>query len=153
MRVLLLAALVVAACKKQPAPYCAQDLSGVWLNSSDRHFAYRFRDHGDVVRGEYLERTDAQELRNPSDPVLFELHRTEVALAGVMKMTLDLPSGRKCPFEFGIKMSSCQPEALQAVVEMAADVNEDCSRKPGEPSLVEYRFERDHALDGGPRGP
>ncbi len=143
--------LMLAACKKTPAApqrYCPQDLSGVWLNSSDKHFAYRFRDHGDVLRGEYLERSDDGTLKNPPDPVLFELHRTPTALAGVMKLEEALESGRKCAVEFGIRVSACGPDSLQAVVEMSAEFNDDCSRKPGEPQLVEYHFERDHPSVG-----
>src|SRR5690242_15477597 len=37
--------LAAAGCKKAPPPqprFCDQDLSGLWLNSSDWHFAYRF---------------------------------------------------------------------------------------------------------------
>ena len=54
-----LAAAVFAACKRsaQPEPrYCPQDVSGVWVNSSDAAYAYRLNDHGDVVRGKFFHR-------------------------------------------------------------------------------------------------
>jgi hypothetical protein len=142
-----LALLLLTACKK-PARFCDQDLSGVWLNSSDRHFAYRFRDDGGVVRGEFLERSDDGGLANPADPILFELHRTENAVAGVMRATDRTGGGRTCPVEFGIKLTSCGPDAVQAVVETSLPIGEDCKRKTAEdggelsPSLAEYRFER-----------
>ena len=36
---------------------------------------------------------------------------------GVMKTTGESPSGRKCPVEFGLRVSSCQPRVLQVVAE------------------------------------
>jgi hypothetical protein len=164
MRKLCSLLLLAGACKKpappapaQPQRFCDQDLSGVWLNASDRAFAYRFRDHGGVVRGEFQERDADGGLRNPEEPITFELHRGPDALAGVMRSTGPAPSGRTCPVEFGIKVTSCQPGALQAVVETSVPITDDCKRKPAEdggelpPTLVEFRFERDalHPSDGG----
>src|SRR3954466_5141179 len=48
-----------------PAGFCDQDLAGLWLNSSDMRLAYRFRDHGEVVRGEFLERQPDGGLQPP----------------------------------------------------------------------------------------
>ena len=151
------ALLLLAGCRR-PAPaatapvpaarFCDQDLSGVWTNASDRHFAYRFRDHGGVLRGEYLVAGDDGGLESPPEPILFELHRTDAALAGVMKATGPAPSGRVCPVEFGIQVSSCQPDALVVVVETEVPVTDQCRRKRAEdggeiaPALVEFRFER-----------
>src|SRR4051812_25045559 len=88
---------IVASCKKPspptaPARFCDQDLSGVWLNASDRHFAYRFRDHDQVVRGEYLMRSDDGGLEKPDEAILFELHRTPEAIAGVMRAVGPAPN-------------------------------------------------------------
>ena len=141
--------------------FCDQDVSGVWVNASDRHFAYRFRDHGGVLRGEYLARNDDGGLAKPDEPILFELHRTEAALAGVMKSTGPAPGGRSCPVDFGIKVSACEPAAMIAVVETEVPITDDCRRARladgGEvaPALVEFRFERiedepDHPPVGGP---
>src|ERR1041384_5995485 len=159
-RLLLLLTLCAAACKKAPPPppaaFCEQDLSGVWLNSSDKHFAYRFRDHRDVIRGEFLEAEDDGGMHPPNDPILFELHRSRDNVAGVMKATGQTPSGRTCPVDYGIKLTSCQAEALQAQVETSASITEDCKRlvfeDGGEPpaTIVEFRFERSaHRSDGG----
>lgn len=158
------ALLLLAACRKPAAPapaaqpparFCDQDLSGVWTNASDRHFAYRFRDHGGVLRGEYLQAGDDGGLEAPTEPILFELHRTETALAGVMKATGPSPSGRTCPVEFGIKISSCEPGAMVAVVETEVPMTDACKRKErledgGEiaPALTEFRFERLHPSGG-----
>ncbi|HEX9577581.1 MAG TPA: hypothetical protein VF993_07500 [Myxococcales bacterium] len=150
--------LLGAACKKpSPARFCDQDLSGVWLNASDRHFAYRFRDHGGVLRGEFLERSEDGGLKNPDEPITFELHRTDAALAGVMRSTDKLSGGRTCPVEFGIQVKSCQTGAIQAIVETSVPIGEDCKRKSAQdggevaPALAEFRFERElnHRSDGG----
>jgi hypothetical protein len=144
-----LALLLLAACKRPaPARFCDQDLSGVWLNSSDRHFAYRFQDQGGVLRGEFLERSDDGGLKNPGEPITFELHRTDTALSGVMRSTGPTQGGRTCPIEFGVQVTLCQPGAIQAVVETSVPIGEDCKRKAAEdggeltPALSEYRFER-----------
>ena len=159
------ALLLLAACRR-PAPaapatpaaaarFCDQDLSGIWTNASDRHFAYRFRDHGDVLRGEYLIAQDDGGLSDPPEPILFELHRTSAALAGVMKAKGPAPSGRICPVEFGITVSSCEPGLMVAVVETEVPMTDGCTRKQraedgGEiaPALVEFRFERLHPSGG-----
>jgi hypothetical protein len=153
---LLLALCLLTACKKRG--FCDQDLSGLWLNSSDPHFAYRFRDHGGVLRGEYLEREDDGGLQNPAEPILFELHRTSDAMAGVMKATGRTSGGRDCPVEYGIQLTSCQSDVLFARVETAVQVGEDCKRlfleDGGEaaPRLAEFRFERSpHPSGGGDR--
>jgi hypothetical protein len=154
---LLLLLTLCASCKKPaPAATCDQDLSGLWLNSSDHHFAYRLRDHGGLVRGEFLERDDDGGLHPPDDPILFELHRSSDAVAGVMRATGQTPGGRTCPVEYGIRLSSCQAEAMQAVVETSVQVDENCKRLAAEdggetqPQLAEFRFERlSHPSDGG----
>ena len=144
----LLAFLLLAACKRTPARFCDQDLSGVWLNSSNHRYAYRFRDQGEAVRGEFLERSEDGGLANPDEPILFELHRTPGALTGVMRSRGHTESGRDCPIEFGVQIKSCEGGAMQAVVETSAPIGEDCKRKTAEdggelpPSLVEFRFER-----------
>jgi hypothetical protein len=155
---LLLLLTLCAACKK-PAPpeaFCAQDLSGLWLNSSDKHFAYRLRDHGGVIRGEFLEAEDDGGMHPPEDPILFELHRSPETVAGVMKATGQTPNGRTCPVDYGIKLTTCHEGALQAQVETSANVTEDCKRlifeDGGEPppDIKEFRLERaPHPSDGG----
>jgi len=146
-----LAWLGAAACRKasQPQPrYCDQDLSGLWLNSSDRHFAYRFREDAGVIQGDYLQREDDGGLSNPAEPITFELHRTNEAVSGVMRTTGESPSGRACPVEFETRISDCKPDALQVVVEVSAALGEDCKRTPAEDGgiaprdLREFRFER-----------
>jgi hypothetical protein len=157
-RVLALA-FVCFACQKQaaPAPFCDQDLSGVWLNASDRHFAYRLRDHGGIVRGEFLERDDDGGLHNPDDAMLFELHRSDGGVAGVMRTHGPSPSGRDCPVEYGFKVTACQPRTLQAQVETAVHITDDCKRlrlaDGGEPDpeLKEFAFEREPPSTGGDR--
>jgi len=145
------ACLAAAACRKasQPQPrFCDQDLSGLWLNSSDRHFAYHFREDGGVIRGDYLQREDDGGLSNPAEPISFELHRTNEAVSGVMRTTGESPSGRACPVEFETRISDCKPDALQVVVEVSAALGEDCKRTPAEDGgivprdLREFRFER-----------
>lgn len=134
----------------QPTRFCARDLSGVWTNASDRHFAYRFSDQGGVLRGECVVAQDDGGLSAPPEPILFELHRTDTALAGVMKATGPSPSGRSCPVEFGIQVSSCDAEAMIAVVETEVPMTDECKRKREEdggriqPALTEFRFERLH---------
>jgi len=163
MRVGFLALVVLWACKRAPEKpseprYCDQDLSGVWLNSSDSSFAYRLTDHGDTVRGKFFRRgADGGEATPPpgDDPLLIELHRTASALAGTMKTMGESESGRRCPIEFGLQVSSCQPGVLQVIAETSMAVREDCSRqKTGDggelpPQLAEYRWERLPSGDGG----
>jgi hypothetical protein len=149
--IVFLAWLGAAACRKasQPQPrYCDQDLSGLWLNSSERHFAYRFREDAGVIQGDYLQREDDGGLSNPAEPITFELHRTNEAVSGVMRTTGESPSGRACPVEFETRISDCKPDALQVVVEVSAVLGEDCKRTPAEDGgiaprdLREFRFER-----------
>jgi len=152
---LFCAALSIAgACKRAAAPqarYCDQDLSGVWVNATDPAYAYRLTDHGDAVRGKFFRReADGGEAApDPGDdPMLFDLHRTPTSLAGTMKTKGDAPGGRRCDLEFGVRVSSCQPDALQVVAETSYEVREDCSRQKAEdggeipPRLTEYRWER-----------
>jgi len=151
----------LAGCKRnQPEPrYCNEDLSGVWVNSSDEAFTYRLNDQGDVVRGKFFRRQpDGGEaaLEPGDDPMLIELHRTATALAGTMRTKGEAPGGKRCDLEFGIRVSSCQRDALQVVAETSYDVRDDCTRQKAEdggdvpPALTEYRWER-VAADGGRR--
>ena len=151
--------LCLAACKKPgteaapPPPaaakFCDQDLSGLWLNASDPHFAYRFRDHGDLVRGEFQQRSDDGALQNPDAPITFELHRTATALAGVMRSTQRTKGGRDCAVEFGIDITTCRAGSLQATVEMEVHLTEECKRRTAEDGgdlptdRTEYVFVRD----------
>jgi hypothetical protein len=147
---LAVACLTLAACKRAPETprFCPQDLSGVWLNSTDKHFAYQLRDDGGVVTGEFKERSDDGGLSSPGEPITFELKRTQSELAGMMRSTGETESGKKCPVEFETRISDCKPEALQVVVETSAPMAEDCKR--GVPpdggqfqrDLREYRLER-----------
>jgi hypothetical protein len=147
----ILACLAAAACKKAPpAPprFCDQDLSGLWLNSSDRHFAYRFREDGGVILGDYLERAEDGGLTPSADAITFELRRSADAIAGVMRGSGETAGGRICPLEFETRVSDCKPDSLQVVVETSANVGEDCQRLPAEDGgvaardLREFRFER-----------
>jgi hypothetical protein len=148
-----------AACKReppkpaQPPRSCDQNLTGVWVNSTDPSFAYRLEDHGSDVRGKFFRReSDGGEAKMApgEEPMTIELHRTADALSGVMKTTGESPSGRKCPVEFGLRVSSCQPQALQVVAEMQLGLRDDCTRAKeadgGEPApeLVEFRWDRLH---------
>jgi len=158
--VLLIALSASAACKKAPPPpavFCGDDLSGLWLNSSDKHFAYRLRDHGGVIRGEFLEAEDDGGLHPPDEPILFELHRTDGGIAGVMKASQQTPGGHTCPVDYGLRLTSCHPDAVQAQVETSAQITEECRRLVFEdggeppPEITEFRFERaPSARQGGP---
>ena len=145
------ACLLAAGCRKAPPPqprFCDQDLSGVWLNSSDRHFAYRFRDDGGVVAGEFLQRADDGGLTAPADRITFELRRGPEAIEGVMRGSDQTKGGRTCPVEFETKISDCKPDALQVVTETSAPIDEECKRLKAEDGgvlprdLAEFRFER-----------
>ena len=131
----------------------------MWLNSSDRHFAYRFRDHGALLRGEFLQRADDGALRDPDDPITFELHRTAAALAGVMRSTQRTRGGRDCPVEFGIDVTTCRAGSLQATVELEAPITDECKRKTAEDGgdlptgRTEYVFVRDAPHPSGGGGP
>jgi hypothetical protein len=152
MRLALLAACLAAAgCKKAPPPqprFCDQDLSGVWLNSSDRHFAYRFRDHGGVVSGEFLQRADDGGMTAPSPPITFEMRRSPDAIAGVMRGSDTTQGGHACATEFETRVTDCKPDALQVVSETTAPIGEDCKRLTAADGgalpldLTEFRFER-----------
>lgn len=149
MRLAAIAVCIAAAgCKKAPPRFCEQNLSGVWLNSSDRHFAYRFRDDGGVVEGEFLERADDGGMTAPAPPITFELRRGPDTIAGVMRGSGQTKGGRTCPTEFETRITDCKPEALQVVSETSAPIGEDCKRLSLEdggavpPDLTEFRFER-----------
>jgi len=157
---LLCAAVALSAgCKRAQPRYCDQDLSGVWVNSSDPAYAYRLEDHGDSVRGKFFRReADGGEAAPEpgDDPMLIDMQRTGKALAGTMKTKGEAPgSTRKCDLEFAIRVSSCQPDALQVVGETSYDVREDCTRQKQEdggeipPRLTEYRWERAPAAAAG----
>ena len=132
----------------QPARFCDQNLSGVWLNSSDKRFAYRFKDQNGAVTGEFLQRAGDGGLTKPDEPITFELRRSDTAISGVMKTTGEAPSGKTCPVEYEIRFSDCKPDSMQAVVETSAVIGEDCKRKMLEDGgqiphdLMEFRFER-----------
>jgi hypothetical protein len=141
------------ACKHEKAPaaarFCNQDLSGVWVNASDTHFAYRLTDKGDNVRGKFFSREDdGGEAASTGEPILIEMQRTQEALQGVMKASGQSPSGRTCPIDFKLQVSSCEPDALQVIAETKVSVRDDCARARAEDGgeapvrLVEYRWER-----------
>jgi hypothetical protein len=157
VRTAVAALLLVAACKREAPPppkaarYCDQNLTGVWVNSSDSRFAYRIDDRGSVVDGKFFRREadgGAAAETAGEEPMTIELHRTADALSGAMKTTGETPSGRKCPVEFALRVSSCQPQALQVVAEMQLGLRDDCSRAKdadgGEPKpeLVEFRWDK-----------
>jgi hypothetical protein len=141
-----------AGCKRAPPRYCEQDLSGVWVNSSDATYAYRLEDHGDSVRGKFFHReADGGEAAPEpgDDPMVIDMRRTDKALAGTMKTKGEAPgSSRRCDLEFAVRVSSCHPDALQVVSEASYEVREDCTRQKQEdggdipPRLAEYRWER-----------
>ena len=161
--VAFLAATLFAGCKRtvQPEPrYCPQDVSGVWVNSTDTAYAYRLNDHGDVVRGKFFHREPDGGETPPQpgdDAMLIELHRTANALAGTMRTKGEAPGGKRCDLEFGIRVSSCQRDVLQVVAETSYPVRDDCTRQKAEdggdlpPVLTEYRWERIGAADAGSR--
>jgi hypothetical protein len=147
----IVACVAAAGCKKAPPAqprFCDQDLSGLWLNSSDRHFAYRFYEDGGVIRGDYLERADDGGLTASADPITFDLRRTPDAVVGVMRGTGETAGGKVCPVDFETRVTDCKPDALQVVVETSANIGEDCRRRPAEDGgvaardLREFRFER-----------
>jgi len=146
------ALLAVAACKKPaPAPrFCDQDLSGVWVNASETTFAYRLTDKGDTVTGRFFSReADGGEVASSAgEPILIELRRGAEALEGVMKASGQSPSGKPCPIDFKLQVTSCEAASLQVVAETKVSVREDCTRGreedggPAPTTLVEYRWER-----------
>ncbi len=145
------ACLALAACKgsARSQRFCDQDLSGLWVNSSDKHYAYSLRDDGGVVEGEFMERSEDGGLTRPAERNAFELKRSADSVAGVMKTTGTTAGGKNCPVEFATKISDCKPDAVQVVTEMSAPVGEDCRRISApdggghEPDLREFRLERE----------
>ena len=155
MRLLLVLALLFA-CKKSPPRFCDQDLSGIWLNASDRHYAYRLTDERGKVRGEFLVRAEDGGLSNPADKVTFDLVRGDGGIDGVMRMTGETASSKLCPqVDYSFRITSCQSAAFQATVETQVVIGEDCQRlPPGDRGLrlAEYRFEREHPSDARDAG-
>jgi len=145
------ACLALAACKgsTRGQRFCDENLSGLWLNSTDKHYAYSFRDDGGVVEGEFMERSEDGGLTKPAERIAFDLKRSAGSVAGVMKSTGTTPGGKTCPVEFTTRISDCKPDALQIVVEMSAQVGEDCKRLTAPdgggypPDLSEFRLERE----------
>jgi len=153
---LALAALVaVAACKKPPPPvrFCSQDISGVWVNATNPTFAYRLEDKGDTVNGKFFVREldGGESTSQPADTITMELKRGTEALDGVMKGTGPSSSGRTCPIDFKLQVTSCDAASMQVVSETKVIVNSDCTRAREEDgglvpaTLVEYRWERPDA--------
>lgn len=142
-----------------PARFCDADLSGTWVNSSDRRFAYRLHDHGDTIRGDFFRRTEDGGSAAPDDPMIIELHRTSSGLAGLMRTSDRTAGGRSCPVEFGLQVSSCAGDGLQIVAETVVPITEECARQklpdggPIEPTLVEYVWERESRIQSGPSHP
>jgi len=147
----LVVCLSLGGCRKAPTAqprFCDQDLSGLWVNSSDKSFAYSFRDDSGLIRGDFVVRAEDGGLTKPSEPITLELKRTDAAIAGVMR-SKDTTAGRKtCPVEYEIKVSDCKPDALQVVAEVSAPVGDDCKRLSAPdggafpPDLREFRLER-----------
>jgi hypothetical protein len=134
--------------------FCPQDLSGVWVNASDTTYAYRLRDHGDQVDGLFFHRAPDGGVVPPEpteEPMTIELHRTASALAGAMHSYDRSAKGALCPVEFGLSVTSCKPASLQVVSEIAAPIQDDCTRQRepdgGEsaPDLSEFIWERPDA--------
>ena len=150
---------LAAGCKRAaPQPrYCGQDLSGVWVNSSDPTYAYRLEDQGESVRGKFFHRLPDGGEAAPEpgdDPMLIVLRRSANTLSGTMKTKGEAPGGRRCDLEFAVRVSSCRPDVLQVVGESSYEVREDCTRQKQEdgghipPRLTEYRWERAPAAKG-----
>ena len=146
----LVVCLSFGACRKAPTAqprFCGQDLSGLWMNSSDKSFAYTFRDDGGLIRGEFVRAEDGG-LTKPSEPITLELKRTDAAIAGVMRSRDTTAGGKSCPVEYEIKVSDCKPDVLQVVAEVSAPVGDDCKRLSAPdggaflPDLREFRLER-----------
>ena len=144
---LAVACLTFAGCKRTPA-YCDQDLSGIWINSSDTHFAYQFRDDGGVVTGEFRPRAEDGGLGKAEEPITFDLKRSETALEGVMRSTGKTAGGKTCPVEFETRVSDCMAKSMQVTVEISTTVGEDCKRfhfpdgGTPPPAWREYLFQR-----------
>jgi hypothetical protein len=152
MRPLAYALLVATAACKRPPPapkFCDQDLSGVWVNASDTRFAYRLSDKGDTVNGQFFAReADGGEAPPEGEPIRIELKRAAGTLAGVMKGSGQSQSGRACPVDFKLNVTSCEAASLQVVAETRVSVGDDCTRSRSEDggivkaTLVEYRWQR-----------
>ena len=147
----LVVCLAVGACRKAPTAqprFCDQDLSGLWVNSSDKSFAYNFRDDGGLIRGDFVVRAEDGGLTKPSEPITFEMKRTDAAIAGVMRSRDATAGGQTCVVEYEIKVSDCKPDTLQVVAEVSAPVGDDCKRLSAPdggavpPDLREFRLER-----------
>jgi len=150
-RFFLVVCLSLGACRKAPtaqARFCDQDLSGLWVNSSDKSFAYTFRDDGGLIRGEFVVRAEDGGLTKPSEPITFELKRTDAAIAGVVRTKDATAGGKSCLVEYEIKVSDCKPDVIQVVAEVSAPVGDDCKRLSAPdggaipPDLREFRLER-----------
>jgi hypothetical protein len=155
----LVAVLLSAApaCKrKPPAPrFCPQDLSGVWVNASDATFGYRLRDRGERVEGLFFHRAPDGGVVQPDpteEPITLDLHRSDAALAGAMHTFDRTPGGRRCPVEFGLSVTACNPDYLQVATEIATAIDESCKRPreadggEAQPDLAEFVWEKP---DGG----
>jgi len=149
----LVVCLSLGACRKAPPAqprFCDQDLSGLWVNSSDKSFAYTFRDDGGLIRGEFVVRAEDGGLTKPSEPITFELKRTDAAIAGVVRTKDATAGGKSCLVEYEIKVSDCKPDVIQVVAEVSAPVGDDCKRLSAPdggaipPDLREFRLERLH---------
>jgi hypothetical protein len=112
---------------------CDFDLSGDWLNASDQTFSYHLRDRGDLIEGRFIARgPDGGPLPPDAtdEPLTLELHRGPGALAGVLRSFERHPeSGRRCPVEFGLKVTRCTKTELQVVSETSFAMAADCSRQ------------------------
>ena len=155
---LLPAALALPGCRKPSAAasgaglYCPDDLSGDWFNESDRSFSYRLKDHGDRVEGSFVARVADGGVTPPEafdEPLTLELHRSPTALAGVLRsFDRNAGTGRRCPVEFGLRISRCAPGELQVISELAYPIAKDCSRQtepdggPLAPELAEFLWTR-----------
>jgi hypothetical protein len=154
-RVALAVLFAAAACKKPVAAarYCNQDVSGIWVNASDPHFAYRLEDKGETVSGKFFSRDPdgGDSTSQPGEAILIELRRGAETLDGVMKASGQSPSGRTCPIDFKLQVTSCEAATLQVVAETRVSVRDDCSRAREEDgglartTLVEYRWQRPDA--------
>ena len=152
-RFFLVVCLSLGACRKAPPAqprFCDQDLSGLWVNSSDKSFAYTFRDDGALIRGEFAVRAEDGGLTKPSEPITFEMKRADAAIAGLMRTKDATAGGKSCLVEYEIKVSDCKPDVLQVVAEVSARVGDDCKRLSApdggaiSPDLREFRLERLH---------
>ncbi|GAC1549106.1 MAG: hypothetical protein NVS2B9_15830 [Myxococcales bacterium] len=136
------------------AGFCPQDLSGVWVNASDTAYAYRLRDHGERVEGVFFRREPDGGPVAPEptqEPITLEMHRTASALAGTVRSYDRSAKGARCAVEFGLSVTSCKPDALQVVSEVAAPIQDDCTRPreadggEAQPDLSEFVWERPDA--------